>query len=352
MRKDNGVELPPGSAEWSNGVAKAKKDTITAITTRCKQAARAPYKGRGPAKTKQHFLNEAVVSEIHRHQEDLSRWKEELSSLCVQAGEAEIGVENRVDFAAAPKDFTFITSCIPGPGVMIPSDPVISCECIECGSNDSTCCPGLGVLGDPVSFPYLPDGRLKEISTAPLYECNSKCLCGPQCPNRVVQKGRQVPLTIFRTRDKGWGVKTNATIYAKQFVTEYVGEIVTEEEAERRGKLYDSQGTTYLFDLDYAMDNVHVIDAAKFGNISHFMNHSCSPNLGVRIAYVNCMDVSIPRVAFFALRHIRQGEELTFDYNPPRQQEGAENPKSDPADQRPPVPCRCGSSNCRRLLPL
>ena len=32
----------------------------------------------------------------------------------------------------------------------------------------------------------------------PIYECNNKCLCGPSCSNRVVQKGQKVKLCIFR----------------------------------------------------------------------------------------------------------------------------------------------------------
>jgi [histone H3]-lysine9 N-trimethyltransferase SUV39H len=40
---------------------------------------------------------------------------------------------------------------------------------------------------------------------APLYECHSRCTCSTNCPNRVVQRGRQVPLQIFRTEDRGWG---------------------------------------------------------------------------------------------------------------------------------------------------
>lgn len=30
---------------------------------------------------------------------------------------------------------------------------------------------------------------------------------------------------------------------------EYVGEVITSEEAERRGQFYDNKGITYLFDL-------------------------------------------------------------------------------------------------------
>lgn len=54
-------------------------------------------------------------------------------------------------------------------------------------------------------------------------------------------------------------------------------QIITTEEAERRGVVYDKQGVTYLFDLDY-VDDVYTIDAAHYGNISHFVNHSVSNN--------------------------------------------------------------------------
>lgn len=40
--------------------------------------------------------------------------------------------------------------------------------------------------------------------------------------------------------------------------------------------MYDRQGATYLFDLDYVED-VYTVDAAHYGNISHFVNHSVSP---------------------------------------------------------------------------
>lgn len=52
-------------------------------------------------------------------------------------------------------------------------------------------------------------------------------------------------------------------------------QIITTDEAERRGHVYDRQGSTYLFDLDYVED-VYTVDAAHIGNISHFVNHSVS----------------------------------------------------------------------------
>ena len=66
-------------------------------------------------------------------------------------------------------------------------------------------------------------------------------------------------------------------IQKKQFVTEYVGELIMNEEAEKRGKRYDAEGQTYLFDLDYNDgDCQYTLDAKKYGNISHFINHSVS----------------------------------------------------------------------------
>lgn len=54
-------------------------------------------------------------------------------------------------------------------------------------------------------------------------------------------------------------------------------QVITSEEAERRGKIYDANGRTYLFDLDYNDDDCpFTVDAGHYGNISHFVNHSVS----------------------------------------------------------------------------
>lgn len=42
--------------------------------------------------------------------------------------------------------------------------------------------------------------------------------------------------------------------------------------------MYDRQGSTYLFDLDYVED-VYTVDAAHQGNVSHFVNHSVSDTI-------------------------------------------------------------------------
>ena len=54
-------------------------------------------------------------------------------------------------------------------------------------------------------------------------------------------------------------------------------QVITNEEAERRGKIYDAECRTYLFDLDYNDgDCPFTVDAGYYGNVSHFVNHSVS----------------------------------------------------------------------------
>ena len=54
-------------------------------------------------------------------------------------------------------------------------------------------------------------------------------------------------------------------------------QVITSEEAETRGQIYDAEGMTYLFDLDFNDgDNPYTVDARNYGNVSHFVNHSVS----------------------------------------------------------------------------
>lgn len=216
------------------------------------------------------------------YRESLLNWQHQLNKQRDGTDEF-ILVENEVDRATPPFYFKYISSNHYVTGVPNPSDPEVSgslcgCECYvlgkKCGSKSSLCCPKMA----NAEFAYSKAGKVQVEPGTPIYECNSKCSCPADCVNRVVQHGRKVPLCIFRTVDgRGWGVKTVQPIKAHTFITEYVGEIITSEEAERRGCYYDQLGSTYLFDLDFDDDNSEfTIDAAREGNISHFFNHSVS----------------------------------------------------------------------------
>lgn len=165
-------------------------------------------------------------------------------------------------------------------------------------------------------FAYTANKRLRVAPGTPIYECNKACKCSSDCCNRVVQGGRNIKLSIFRTSNGcGWGVKTEQKIRQGQFLCQYVGEVITFEEAEKRGREYDANGLTYLFDLDFnSVENPYVVDAAHLGNVSHFINHSCDPNLGVWAVWADCLDPNLPMLALFATREIEPGEELCFDY--------------------------------------
>lgn len=70
-----------------------------------------------------------------------------------------------------------------------------------------------------------------------------------------------------------------------------------------------------MFDLDFnSVENPYVVDAAHNGNVTHFINHSCDPNLGVWAVWADCLDPNLPMLALFATRDIEVGEELSFDY--------------------------------------
>lgn len=76
-------------------------------------------------------------------------------------------------------------------------------------------------------FPYR-DGLLNGAIASKeyvIYECGLLCLCGSECPTRVVQKKRTLKLEIFKTPHKGWGLRTKEKIMKGQFIVEYVGEV-------------------------------------------------------------------------------------------------------------------------------
>ncbi|XP_071133777.1 histone-lysine N-methyltransferase SUV39H2-like [Mytilus edulis] len=240
----------------------------------------------------------------------LKEWQVHLNAISTDP--AGIVVENNIDLEGPPENFVYINDYKPMEGIIIPNDPLVGCECDSCLDNKKKCC----VTQCGSEFAYYKNKRLRVLKGTPIYECNKRCKCGPECPNRVVQLGRKCKLSIFRTiNGRGWGVKTLQKIKKGSFVVEYVGEVITDVEAEKRGKYYDAVGRTYLFDLDYNDgDCPYTVDAGYYGNVSHFINHSCDPNLEVFGVWINTLDPTLPRIALFSRRDIEKGEELTFDY--------------------------------------
>lgn len=308
--------------------------------------------------------------------ESLNSWENEMNS--VTKGKPLIKVENVIDLEGAPQDFYYIDEYLPGAGVIIPDDPPIGCECTTCDFKTKCCYTQYAR-----SCPYTSTCKIRVPPGTPIYECNKRCSCDMSCVNRVVQRGTEMKLCIFRTANgRGWGVKTLRAIPKGSFVTQYVGEVITSEEAEKRGKEYDAAGRTYLFDLDYNETEEqcpYTVDAAMYGNVSHFINHSCDPNLAVYGVWINCLDPNLPKLALFATRNIKRNEEITFDYtcqssrtsenlikqdvsmksdldksrntvdSQQKFQIRSETPESDSSSINKTL-CKCGAQNCRRYL--
>ena len=68
------------------------------------------------------------------------------------------------------------------------------------------------------------------------------------CHNRVLQHGITVRLQAFRVYGMGWGIRALQNIPKGSFICEYVGEIISDSEAETRED-------SYLFDLESRVSN-------------------------------------------------------------------------------------------------
>ena len=103
---------------------------------------------------------------------------------------------------------------------------------------------------------------------------------GQNCRNDNLSMHRNQHVMMARSGipSAGWGLFIGEVGVSKgQFVTEYVGEVVSQDEAERRGRVYDKLNRSYLFNLNADF----CIDAARKGNKMRFANHSTKPNLQV-----------------------------------------------------------------------
>jgi SET domain-containing protein len=130
----------------------------------------------------------------------------------------------------------------------------------------------------------------------------------------------------------GSGVYAAKGIKRETRIIEYVGEIISSKEADRR---YDDEAMKVHHTFLFYLDEDSCIDAAKGGNESRFINHSCRPNC---VAHMKR-----GRIYIYALKNIRKGDELTYDYNYTR--EGEYDPSWDKL-----YACRCGATNCRGTI--
>ncbi len=143
---------------------------------------------------------------------------------------------------------------------------------------------------------------------------------------------RRKLLEVKPSKIQGLGAFAAARIAKGTRIIEYTGERISPAEADRR---YNDDASDHPRVLLFSVDNRTVIDAAVGGNEAQYINHSCEPN---------CAAVTDKKRIFIeALRDIRLGEELLYDYNLTRESD-------DDAALEKRYECRCGAPTCRGTM--
>ena len=125
--------------------------------------------------------------------------------------------------------------------------------------------------------------------------------------SRIDNKGRG----LYATRDIKEGTK----------IINYVGKIITNKEADESDK-FDNKKPIYLFTLN----KKYSLDGDFAWNVAGLVNHSCDNNCDYNGKGL--------KIWITAIRDIKKGEELSYDYG-----FGYDEYYKD-------FPCRCGAKNC------
>ena len=162
-------------------------------------------------------------------------------------------------------------------------------------------------------------------------ECDRDCGCGSDCQNQRFQRKQYADVTVIKAGKKGYGLRANEDLQPHDFIFEYIGEVIGEQQFQRRRQQYDRENIKHFYFM--SLSKGEFVDATKKGNLGRFCNHSCNPN-----CYVDKWVVGDRlRMGIFAERKIEAGEELTFNYNVDRY--GAD-----------PQPCYCDEPNCTGFI--
>jgi histone-lysine N-methyltransferase EZH2 len=82
------------------------------------------------------------------------------------------------------------------------------------------------------------------------------------CKNTMLTCRKRRKLLIGKSAIHGWGAFANEGIKKNEFITEYTGELISQDEAERRGRVYDGMNSNFLFNLNKNF----AVDSARKGN--------------------------------------------------------------------------------------
>ena len=132
-------------------------------------------------------------------------------------------------------------------------------------------------------------------------------------------------VTVGPSAIDGQGAFAGEPIPARRKIGEMRGEFVDLAEARRRARLAENtSGRIFMV----AISDKRAVDATASTDPLRFANHSCQPNMALKVQQ--------GRVAFYALRDIDAGEELTARYG-----------ETHHAGR---LTCRCGAPGCQGRL--
>ena len=158
----------------------------------------------------------------------------------------------------------------------------------------------------------------------------SKPAAKSKAPAQAASSGRRVQ--VRRSGVHGKGVFALQDLAEGETIYEYVGEVISWEEAQDRHP-HDPSDPNHTFYFHVNEDKV--IDALHGGNSSRWINHSCNPNCEA--------DEENDRIYIKAIRNIKAGEELNYDYGLIIDEPYTPKLKAE-------YPCWCGGPNCRKTL--
>ncbi len=139
-------------------------------------------------------------------------------------------------------------------------------------------------------------------------------------------------IKVRHSRIHGNGVFASRKITEGSRIIEYRGKRITEKQAEKRfGQDPENPYHTFFFSLDSGK----LIDGGDEGNDARWINHSCAPNCEAQ--------EEKGRVYIHALRDIKRGEELSYDYGLIIGERLTPTVKKAYA-------CRCGATECRGTM--
>jgi len=141
------------------------------------------------------------------------------------------------------------------------------------------------------------------------------------------------PLYAVRTsRIHGRGVFAARNIPEDTCIIEYHGKRITDDEASERGS---SDPNNPFHTFFFSLEDGKLIDGGDNGNDARWINHACEPNCEAR--------EEDGRVFIHALRDIKRGEELNYDYGLIIEGRHTKKLKASYA-------CHCGAKTCRGTM--